>query len=51
MGDAKTVSITFMVDDWVEETIGMDQYRTVEGIDDSMYVGYTSSSLGNVFDN
>jgi hypothetical protein len=51
MGDAKTVSITFMVDDWVEETIGMDQYRTVEGIDDSMYVGYTSSTLGNVFDN
>ena len=51
MGDAKTVSMTFMVDDWVEETIGMDQYRTIEGIDDSKYVSYKSSSLGNVFNN
>lgn len=53
MGDAKTVSITFMVDDWVEETIGMDQYREASGgvIDDNLYVGYSSSSLGNVFDN
>ena len=48
-GDAKTVSITFIVDDWVEETIGMDQYRNEQGIDDSMYVNYTSSSLGNIF--
>ena len=49
MGDAKTVSITFMVDDWVEETMGMDQYRTTQGIDD-MYVRYDSSTLGNIFD-
>ena len=27
MGDAKTVSITFMVDDWVEHAVGMEQYR------------------------
>ena len=48
-GDAKTVSITFIVDDWVEETIGMEQYRNEQGIDDSKYVNYTSSSLGNIF--
>ena len=27
VGDAKTVSITFMVDDWVEQTVGMIDYR------------------------
>lgn len=27
VGDAKTVSITFIVDDWVEEIVGMEQYR------------------------
>ena len=53
VGDAKTVSITFMVDDWVEETVGLDQYRDPSSgdIDASMYVGYNSSTLGNVFDN
>jgi hypothetical protein len=51
MGDAKTVSITFMVDDWVEETVGMDQYRDGHSgeIDDSMYVIYSESHLGNAF--
>ena len=49
VGDAKTVSITFMVDDWVEENIGMEQYRTTEGIDDSKYVTYNSSAIGNVY--
>ena len=50
-GDAKTVSITFIVDDWVEETIGMEAYRTTEGIDNTKYTSYTSSELGNVFNN
>lgn len=50
-GDAKTVSITFIVDDWVEETIGMEAYRTTEGIDDTKYTSYTSSELGNIFNN
>lgn len=27
VGDAKTVSITFMVDDWVEETVGVKPHR------------------------
>ena len=27
VGDAKTVSITFIVDDWIEETVGLEQYR------------------------
>ena len=27
VGDAKTVSITFIVDDWVEQMEGMEQYR------------------------
>ena len=48
-GDAKTVSITFIVDDWVEEAIGMDQYRDASGIDDSMYVRYRASELGNAY--
>ena len=48
-GDAKTVSITFIVDDWVEETIGMEQYRDIGGIKDSGYVTYKSSDLGNVY--
>jgi hypothetical protein len=39
VGDAKTVSITFIVDDWVEETNGMYQYRNFDSgeIDDSFY--------------
>jgi hypothetical protein len=49
-GDAKTVSITFIVDDWVEETIGMNQYRDIAGIDDSLYTRYIASDLGNVFE-
>lgn len=27
VGDAKTVSITFIVDDWIEEAVGLEQYR------------------------
>ena len=46
-GDAKTVSITFIVDDWVEESIGMDKYRDISGIDDSLYNSLSSTSLGN----
>jgi hypothetical protein len=39
VGDAKTVSITFMVDDWVEEAVGVDNYRDAESgvIYDSFY--------------
>ena len=49
-GDAKTVSITFMVDDWVEEIVGMEQYRDISGIDDSLYIRYHASNLGNVYE-
>jgi hypothetical protein len=54
VGDAKTVSITFMVDDWVEEIVGIDQYRNPEGgaIDENFYTPYatdTESNLGNVY--
>ena len=49
MGDAKTVSITFMVDDWVEQTVGLDEYRTDSGIDESAYLPGFASSLGNAF--
>ena len=31
VGDAKTISITFIVDDWVEESLGMDSYRDEKG--------------------
>lgn len=51
MGEAKTVSITFMVDDWVEEAVGMLEYRdSFSGdIDDNLYFGYEGTHLGNVF--
>ena len=49
VGDAKTVSITFIVDDWVEETVGLEQYRDTTGIDDRMYYSaLTTSTLGNI---
>lgn len=48
-GDAKTVSITFMVDDWVEEIVGMDQYRDPSSgdIDNALYVTYGASVIGS----
>ena len=49
-GDAKTVSITFIVDDWVEETVGMEKYRDLSGIDDSLYTRYHASNLGNAYE-
>jgi hypothetical protein len=52
VNDAKTVSITFMVDDLVEQIVGMKDYRTESGdIDESMYSKHdTSSPLGNIND-
>ena len=59
-GDAKTVSITFIVDDWVELAVGMDQYRDEDGqIKDDFYKTYNlfvgneslfGSSNANVYD-
>jgi hypothetical protein len=49
-GDAKTVSITFIVDNWVEETVGMKKYRDIGGINESEYVRYTTSELGNAYE-
>jgi hypothetical protein len=49
VGDAKTLSITFIVDDWVEETIGMEQYRDANrsgDIDESYYNKNQSTSTG-----
>lgn len=41
MGDAKTVSITFLVDNWIEEIKGMDPYVDVSGFPiDKEYFGY-----------
>lgn len=57
MGDAKTVSITFIVDDWAEEIVGVDKYR--DGItgeiltwDEEKFplTGGDTSSLGNTYD-
>jgi hypothetical protein len=52
MGDAKTVSITFIVDDWVEQILGIPDARNVEGgdIKDESYtpVG-DNTALGNIF--
>lgn len=46
VGDAKTLSITFIVDDWVEQTIGMIEYRNIEGgsIDTSNYINTTNNT-------
>lgn len=53
MGDAKTVSITFLVDDWVERSVGMPQYRDINSgaIDDTLYIKPTSPTTigGNVY--
>lgn len=53
MGDAKTVSITFLVDDWVERSVGMPQYRDINSgaIDDTLYKKPTSPTTigGNVY--
>ena len=51
MGEAKTISITFIVDDWVEETIGMTQYRDSSSGDiyATGYERYRNSKLGNVY--
>jgi hypothetical protein len=51
VGDAKTVSITFMVDDWVEETTGMNKYRDPSGggIETGAYITteLIRSTIGN----
>lgn len=49
VGDAKTVSITFIVDDWVEQTVGMQEYRNEQGIMTSKYYATKSSKYGNVY--
>jgi hypothetical protein len=54
VGDAKTVSMTFIVDDWVEESVGMEKYRDDLLIDPAMYdryAGFTVSEFGNVYTN
>lgn len=50
VGDAKTVSITFMVDDWFEQTVGLEEYRGETDLTGSKYYsGVTSSTtLGNI---
>lgn len=52
VGDAKTVSITFIVDDWVEQLEGMESYKSVDNtIDSSLYYAVTPSpNLGSVHD-
>lgn len=52
-GDAKTVSITFIVDDWVEQVVGLGDYRTesgkLSGLSDG--IPYTSTNkFGNMYD-
>lgn len=47
VGDAKTISITFIVDDWVEESIGMDNYRDESGMI-TQYDLYTDEHPSNI---
>lgn len=49
IGDAKSISITFIVDDWIEETMGIDKYRTSTGIDDTKYSPTINSDIGNIY--
>ncbi len=51
ISEAKTVSITFMVDDWAEQSIGMEEYRNISSgdIDESKYTSYEASSIGNTY--
>lgn len=51
-GDAKTVSITFIVDDWVEQAIGMTEYRNITSgvIDGDKYTPIDSSGIfGSIY--
>lgn len=54
VGDAKTVSITFIVDDWVEQIVGLPDYREPSGggINSDAYMEYPNnvSSIGSIFD-
>jgi hypothetical protein len=47
MSDAKTVSITFLVDDWLEQSVGMLQYREMSSgnIEDDFYTNPTGVYL------
>lgn len=52
MGEAKTVSITFIVDDWVEQAVGMTEYRelTSGNIYGNEYITPLSpAGLGNIY--
>ena len=52
VGDAKTVSITFIVDDWIEESVGMTDYRNIENRSDITYDNYAKfmTDYGNAYD-
>jgi hypothetical protein len=52
MGDAKTVSITFMVDDWVEELVGLKSNRSYSSggiLDNYNTNGHKTSEYGNIY--
>ena len=53
ISDAKTVSMTFIVDDWAEEINGMDNYKNpssnaITGYDEKL-VPLSDSDLGNIY--
>lgn len=57
VGDAQTASITFIVDDWFEEALGLESYRTGPGGlsystvgSDTIKGGSQSSLGGNIYD-
>jgi hypothetical protein len=46
MGDAKTVSITFLVDSWIEEINGMPKYVDGSGFPiEGEYFGYNPTGV------
>lgn len=50
IGEAKNVSITFLIDDWYEANVGLLDYRTEDGIlPNNYYDGVGTTVLGNIY--
>ena len=51
MGEAKNVSITFLIDDWYESNVGLKDYRDENDIDNNEYISDVKNPTnhGNVY--
>ena len=48
VGEAKTLSITFIVDDWVEHLAGIEEYRSESGAINNLYGKYDNIKVDNL---